>query len=416
MFKDESEFRKIINRLNIDTEPNPMHRDDLRAQMLRVFNEAKQQSQKPKTPHGALRRIIMKSPVTKIAAAAAIIIALLIGINHLGGSIDGATVALAEVRQALDEVKYMQSESYDKEQHFETSWSGSGIYCHKAVNGFCVYVTTNPDRKVEYFPKTKAIRISWPGEGYWGAHETPLQSIKRSLDHHVKYAKRTETNRGQLNGQEMDVVKIYGTREDANEIITIWCDPLSHLPLKLRRRDITVAYSYPEEAPADIYELGAPRSARVISTVPSEEVQELLNKFFKWRKSALKYRNMENMLGFLTPARIGQIIEHEYAQQHGLICLEELHLGGMWSQPDFPEINPLPTRRLFFFDPKKDYMWVRIENYVVPKASWQIDKNLLSEDQRISKPRHTIIDILEFGQAKGGVWFPVKVNEYDGDK
>ena len=416
MFKDESEFKKIVDRLNIDTESNPAHRESLRQKMLCVFNESNQQSQKPATPFGVVRRIIMKSPVTKLAAAAAIIIAILFGLPFF--SSDSSGVALADVRQALDQVKYMHSESYDKQQHFQTSWSGSGIYCHKAVNGSCVYVTADPDRKVEYFTKTKAIRISWPGDGYWGAHETPLQSIKRSLDHHVKYAKRTETNRGQLNGQKVDVVKIYGTREDANEIITIWCDPPSHLPLKLRRRDITVVYSYPEEAPADIYDLGAPRSAKVISTVPSEEVQDLLNKFFKWRKSALKYRNMENMLGFLTPDRIGQIIEHQYAQQHGLICLEELHQGGMWSEPDFPEIkiNPLPARRLYFFDPKKDYMWVRRENYVVPEASWQIDKNLLSENHRTSRPRHTIIDILEFGQAKGGVWFPVRANEYDGDK
>ena len=414
MFKDESEFKKIVDRLNIDTESNSAHRQSLRQKMLCVFNESKQQSQKPTTSFSVVRRIIMKSPVTKLATAAAIIIAMFFGVPFF--SSDNSGVALADVRQALDQVKYLRSESYDKQQHIQTSWSGSGIYCHKAVNGSCVYVTTGPDRKVEYVPKTKVITISWPGDGYWGAHETPLQTIKRRLDHHMEYAGKTETNKGQLNGQEVDVVKIYGTTEDANEIITLWCDPLSHLPLKLHRRDITIAYSYLEEAPADIYELGVPRSAIVISTVPSQKVQELLNKFFKWRKSALKYKNTENMLGFLTPARIGQIIEHQYAQQHGLICLEEFHQGELWSQSDFTEIKSLPGRRLYFFDPKKDYMWIRREDFVLPNASWQIDKNWLPEDQRPFKPRHTIIDILEFGRAEEGIWFPVKVNEYDGDK
>ena len=101
MFKDESEFRKVINRLNIDTESNQNHRDGLRRQMLSVFNEAKQQSQKPATPKSALRRTIMKSPITKLAAAAVIIIALLIGLQYFGGSINMTGTAYAEVVERL---------------------------------------------------------------------------------------------------------------------------------------------------------------------------------------------------------------------------------------------------------------------------------------------------------------------------
>ncbi len=42
-----------------------------------------------------IRRIIVKSKATKFAAAAVIIIAVLIGINQFGGSIDGTSVVLA---------------------------------------------------------------------------------------------------------------------------------------------------------------------------------------------------------------------------------------------------------------------------------------------------------------------------------
>ena len=44
---------------------------------------------------------IMKSRITKLAAAAVIIIAVLIGINQFGGSIDGASVAWADVVQPI---------------------------------------------------------------------------------------------------------------------------------------------------------------------------------------------------------------------------------------------------------------------------------------------------------------------------
>ena len=46
MFKDEKEFEKIVNRLNINTEPNSAHRENLRQEILSDFNDTKQQSQK----------------------------------------------------------------------------------------------------------------------------------------------------------------------------------------------------------------------------------------------------------------------------------------------------------------------------------------------------------------------------------
>ncbi len=93
MFKDEADFEKVVGRLNIDTEPNPAHRENLRRQMLSVFNRAKQESATRIIVFRTLRNLIMKSPITKIAAAAVIIIAVLIGLNIVGTS----TPAFAEI-------------------------------------------------------------------------------------------------------------------------------------------------------------------------------------------------------------------------------------------------------------------------------------------------------------------------------
>ena len=103
MFKDDADFEKIVGRLNTDTEPNPAHRENLRRRMLSVFNETSQQPQKRTMSLGVLRRTIMKSPITKLAAAAAIIIAVLICIHQLGGSIDGASIAWADVIEKLQD-------------------------------------------------------------------------------------------------------------------------------------------------------------------------------------------------------------------------------------------------------------------------------------------------------------------------
>jgi hypothetical protein len=75
MYDNEKDFEKIVDRLNIDAEPNDTHRQSLRRQMLSAFNESQQKA----LPHTSLRqsiwRIIMKSRVTKLAAAAVIIAA-----------------------------------------------------------------------------------------------------------------------------------------------------------------------------------------------------------------------------------------------------------------------------------------------------------------------------------------------------
>ena len=66
MFKDENEFKNIVQKLNIDTKTNPAHREKLKEKMLSVFNETSQNSGTTKL---VLWRIIMKSPLTKLAAA-----------------------------------------------------------------------------------------------------------------------------------------------------------------------------------------------------------------------------------------------------------------------------------------------------------------------------------------------------------
>jgi hypothetical protein len=113
MFKDEADFEKVVGRLNIDTEPNPAHRENLHRQMLSVFNQAEQKPATRIIVFRTLRSIIMKSPITKIAAAAAIIIVVSIGIHYLGGS----SVAWSQVVEQLSShTKYKCRQRVIREQ------------------------------------------------------------------------------------------------------------------------------------------------------------------------------------------------------------------------------------------------------------------------------------------------------------
>ncbi|MHC4703379.1 MAG: hypothetical protein ACYTFQ_22665, partial [Planctomycetota bacterium] len=51
---------------------------------------------------GAIRRIIMNSKWTRLATAATIIIAVVLGMYALTGSIDGTSITMAQVEQAME--------------------------------------------------------------------------------------------------------------------------------------------------------------------------------------------------------------------------------------------------------------------------------------------------------------------------
>jgi hypothetical protein len=98
-------IEKLVKNLDLDIDTNP----EIDRVILRELLEAQEKS---KQTYSALvkaniRRIIMKSPITKLAAAAVIIIAVFIGIHYPGGSINGASVAFGEV------LGYIQTSSYN---------------------------------------------------------------------------------------------------------------------------------------------------------------------------------------------------------------------------------------------------------------------------------------------------------------
>jgi len=67
-------------------------------------------------------RIIMKSNVTKLATAAAVIITAVVVLNHLGGSIDGSGIVLADVAK-----KIAQANSAIWQEHRIITCDGIGI-------------------------------------------------------------------------------------------------------------------------------------------------------------------------------------------------------------------------------------------------------------------------------------------------
>lgn len=57
-------------------------------------------------------RLIMKSKMTQLATASVILVAVFIGINHFGGSIDGTSIVWADVVKQLEKVSTFRAQSH----------------------------------------------------------------------------------------------------------------------------------------------------------------------------------------------------------------------------------------------------------------------------------------------------------------
>ena len=184
-------------------------------------------------------------------------------------------------------------------------------------------------------------------------------------------------------------------------------------------RPYETVFSYPLIGPRDIYGLGVPEDASITKLVPSKEAQEILEKSYLWHMSILE--NIPKRTAYITPGHSGNLVESDFAEKYGLICLEQLVQGKVLFVDDGDVEADWPARRRIYFDPKKNYMWVRFEEHMIPDAKWQIDKKWKEElplEWRNMRRQHMILEVTEFGQTEDGVWYPVRVNEtieYDGE-
>ncbi len=76
MFNNQDDFKNIVEKLNIDDKTNESHKQRLRQQMLSVFDEAQKETTHTAGRWKTIGRTIMKSKITKLAAAVVIITAV----------------------------------------------------------------------------------------------------------------------------------------------------------------------------------------------------------------------------------------------------------------------------------------------------------------------------------------------------
>ena len=228
MFKDEADLEKVVSRLNIDAEPDPAHRENLRRQMLSVFNEADKHSQKGTALLGVFRRTFMKNPMTKIAAAAAIVAAIFFVYSFSGSQ----SVAFADIVRSIQNARTLSYQSVvtpaDKEpQVLKTMVLEPSLMRVELPDGSIWITNYDQGKTLLLNSQSRQAVLSSTPERTLDLYDT-FRNFRNVPDF-------TVSDHGR---QTIDGIQAVGFRltkqNDGNEII-VWADPQTLRPIRIEQ-------------------------------------------------------------------------------------------------------------------------------------------------------------------------------------
>jgi len=241
-------------------------------------------------------RRIIRSNISKIAAAAVIVFVVLISVNPFNGSFDGTTAAYAKVKEKiknvpwihisytgyiLDEMGNKKSEEGQLDTEIWYSFK-SQIVIQKYPSGLIEYRDYANQEVHTYNPTSKRIVITalsnkkFPLEA-----DTPWSWLERNIQRMIPFGGEVTRKTGQYDGQKVEVFEIVSAVRPGIASIRgkIFVDLATSLPIAEERKYInteigkpqrieTGTFDYPEQGPDDIYAIGLPRDTPTVNSLP----------------------------------------------------------------------------------------------------------------------------------------------------
>ncbi len=238
--KNADDIKRIFDEAVVETNPS---KDE---KILESITAAYKQTDKAQSEKSELNiwRIIMKSPITKLAAAACVIIAVLIGIKHFVGSVDGASVVWANVSQKMETIYSFtcrKQESGNKESIYWYSvdyGTKSEHYSDGELTVIC-YRLRKTKELVAIFPPEKMynhLRLSNEAMSKM-EQENPRQIVRCLLAADYKPLGRDIIDGIRVEGVEVkdqNIFKPPGTEPEWQDFVArMWVDVETQLPVRL---------------------------------------------------------------------------------------------------------------------------------------------------------------------------------------
>jgi len=227
-------------------------------------------------------RMNMKNRMIKLAAAAVIIAAIMVGIYILTGSVDGTSITMAQVRQAMQDIDWMQiiNEGDTKDDgHVQLDWFSFASKIHIGTDdkGRVVYSDFKTRKQLHWPAGSKYIYESPIGQErrFASGVNGPFEMIDKTFrliqaEHDANVTKEL----GTYQDQKVEVwTIIHDTKSGDGRILKVYFDVERMLPVSTTCdhtradgtvfRESNIEFKYPQSGPADIYEAGAPRWAQI---------------------------------------------------------------------------------------------------------------------------------------------------------
>ncbi len=225
----------LDNDLNKVYEPFNQNHNHLRQKfMASLPDRSKQNKRTGRISHllAFTGKTIMKNRITKLAAAAVVIIAVMLGINYFGGSPDGASVAWADVLENIEAARTLtyifEIEKDDIKEVFKTRIKEPYLQRKDVIESPYDYKVSmrnaGSNKRWILFPNTKTAVVN-NDEGSPGDEIRAYEGLKKD------FRDGTEKNLGRVKLNGRDTVCFEFSKD--NKKITVWADPNTALPIQI---------------------------------------------------------------------------------------------------------------------------------------------------------------------------------------
>lgn len=228
-------------------------------------------------------RRIMRSKVTRVAAATGIIVAAYVVIHQSGGAIDGATVAFSQITENMKQMPWLHAVVEGAGDRLEAWFSFERrIMVTKRADGEVRYQDDLKQTVEVYNPDANTVTVSRATpDALAGMGRSALDFPKLIMKMFEDAGEKVVREAGKYKGKDAKIFRMSAFLGGMDMKVEMTVDDQKNILLFINQKAFDKSgkltmeangyFDYPEEGPESIYDVGVPVSAKTVRGEKEEE-------------------------------------------------------------------------------------------------------------------------------------------------